>query len=194
MDDEMAQLPPTPSQTVGPFFEFGLLDPPLSELAHPDVPGERVRIGGTVFDGQGIPVPDAMIEIWQASASGRYAHPEDGRIDRPMDEAFEGFGRCGTDAEGRFWFHTVKPGSVPWIDGRLQAPHIDVSVFARGLGNRLVTRIYFPDEVEANTADPLLTSVEDLAARATLIARDEDGVLRFDIRLQGDGETCFFQI
>ena len=102
--------------------------------------------------------------------------------------------RCGTDAEGRFWFLTVKPGLVPWIDGRPQAPHIDVSVFARGLGHRLVTRIYFPDEAEANAADPLLNSIENPGARETLIARDDHGALRFDIRLQGDGETCFFQI
>jgi len=189
----MPHFSPTPSQTVGPFFEFGLLRPPKPEVVPSGTPG-AVSIVGTVFDGPGLPVPDAMIEIWQAAPSGRYRHPEDPRVDLPLDEAFEGFGRCGTDAEGRFWFRFVKPGSVPWTDGRPQAPHIDVSVFARGLGHRLVTRIYFPDEAEANAADPLLTSIEDAAARETLIARDDGGVLRFDVRLQGDGETCFLQI
>ncbi|MBV9281860.1 MAG: protocatechuate 3,4-dioxygenase subunit alpha, partial [Chloroflexi bacterium] len=126
----MPHLPPTPSQTVGPFFAFGLLDPPQPEVVPPGTPGS-IRIVGTVLDGLGLPVPDAMIETWQASPSGRYPHPEDRREDLPLEEEFRGFGRCGTDAEGRFWFLTVKPGSVPWIDGRPQAPHIDVSVFAR---------------------------------------------------------------
>lgn len=190
----VTRLPPTPSQTVGPFFEFGLLRPPRPEVVPAGEPDRRIRIEGVVYDGQGTPVPDAMVEIWQACPSGRYPHPEDGRTGLPLEEAFEGFGRCGTDAEGRFWFLTVKPGSVPWTDGRPQAPHIDVSLFARGLLHRLVTRIYFPDEEDANAADPLLNSIEDAAARGTLIARDDGGVLRFDIRLQGDGETCFFQI
>jgi len=195
MSETMPLLPPTPSQTVGPFFEFGLLRPPRPEVVPSDTPG-AVTIMGTVFDGLGAPVPDAMIEIWQADPTGHYIHPEDARtrLSTALVETFGGFGRCGTDAEGRFWFRTVKPGRVPWTDGRPQAPHIDVSVFARGLVHRLVTRIYFPDEGEANAADPLLASIEDPAARDTLIARDEGGVLGFDIRLQGDGETCFFQI
>jgi protocatechuate 3,4-dioxygenase alpha subunit len=143
-----------------------------------------------------MPVPDAMIETWQADRTGRYPHPEDPRtpITRGLVETFRGFARVGTDAEGRFRIVTVKPGSVPWVDGRPQAPHIDVSVFARGLFHRLVTRLYFPDEAEANAADPVLRSVEDPIARETLIARQEADGLRFDIRLQGDGETCFFQI
>src|SRR5947209_8118642 len=191
----MSQLPPTPSQTVGPFFEFGLLRPPQPEVVAPGTPG-AIRIVGVVFDGQGNPVPDAMIETWQADPSGRYIHPEDPgtRVRHgPFETSgtFRGFGRCGTDAEGRFWFLTVKPGIVPWTDGQPQAPHINVSVFARGLVHRLVTRIYFPDETEANAADPLLTSIDDPAARETLIAQDDGEVLRFDIRLQGDGETCF---
>jgi len=186
-------LPPTPSQTVGPFFEFGLLRPPKPEVVPPGTPG-AIRIVGMVFDGQDMPVPDAMIETWQASPSGRYPHPEDRRGDLPLDEAFAGFGRCGTDAEGRFWFLTVKPGRVPWMDVRPQAPHINVSVFARGLVHRLVTRLYFPDEAGANAADPLLTSIDDPAARDTLIAQDDGGVLRFDIHLQGDHQTCFLQI
>lgn len=191
----MAQLPPTPSQTVGPFFEFGLLRPPRPEVVPAATPG-AVRIVGVVYDGQGEPVPDAMIETWQADPTGRYMHAQDPRtrVSTGLAETFQGFGRCGTDAEGRFWLVTVKPGRVPWLDGSPQAPHIDVSVFARGLGSRLVTRMYFPDEAEANAADPLLNSIEDPAARETLIAQDEGGMLRFDIRLQGDGETCFLQI
>jgi protocatechuate 3,4-dioxygenase alpha subunit len=191
----MERLPPTPAQTVGPFFEFALLHPTQSEVVPSGTPG-AIRIAGTVSDGQGMPVPDAMIEIWQANPSGRYTHPEDPRtgVMHGLVETFRGFGRCGTDTEGRFRFLTVKPGSVPWTDGRPQAPHIDVSVFARGLVHRLVTRVYFPDETEANAADPLLRSIQDPDARGTLIAHDEGGVLRLDIRLQGDGETCFLQI
>ncbi len=188
-----AYLPPTPSQTVGPFFEFGLLRPPQPDLVPAGTPG-AIRVEGTVFDGQGVPVGDAMIEIWQAAPSGRYPHPDDPRRDLPIDTGFTGFGRNGTNASGTFWFRTVKPGPVPWLDGRPQAPHLDVSVFARGLVHRLVTRMYFPDEIEANEADPVLCSIQDPSLRSTLVARAEDGVLRFDIRLQGDNETCFFQI
>jgi protocatechuate 3,4-dioxygenase alpha subunit len=178
----------TPSQTVGPFFEFGLLRPPQPEVVPPGTPG-AVWIEGVVYDGQGLPVPDAMIETWQADPSGCFPDP-----DSRDPEPFRGFARCGTDAEGWYRILTVKPGSVPWVDGRPQAPHLDVSVFARGLLHRLVTRIYFPDEAEANAADPVLHSIEDPAVRQTLIAGEADGRLRFDIRLQGDGETCFFQI
>jgi protocatechuate 3,4-dioxygenase, alpha subunit len=189
------RLLPTPSQTVGPFFEFGLLRPPQPEIVSVDEPGAFL-IQGVVFDGQGEPVPDAMIETWQADRSGRYPSPEDPRtrVSSDLVQTFRGFGRCGTDAEGRFWFRTIKPGPVPFIDGRLQAPHIEVSVFARGLGQRLVTRMYFPDEPDANAEDPVLLSVDDSVARQTLIARAEGDGLRFDIHLQGDDETCFFQI
>ena len=137
---------------------------------------------------------DSMIEIWQANAAGRYAHPEDAREDLPLEEGFDGFGRTCTDDDGRYEFVTVKPGSVPGPDGGPQAPHIDVSVFARGLLKRLVTRIYFPDEAEANEADPLLSSIEDPEARAALVAVEDDGGLRFDINLQGDRETTFFAV
>ncbi len=188
-----AHLRATPSQTVGPFFEFGLLRPPQPEIVPPDTPG-AVRIEGRVLDGQRNPVLDAMIEIWQAAPSGRYAHPDDTRYDLPLPPHFTGFGRAGTDASGAFRFLTVKPGTVPWIDGRLQAPHLDVSVFARGLVHRLVTRIYFPDEETANAADPLLCSIEERSARESLIAQRDDGFLRFDIHLQGEHETCFLQI
>jgi protocatechuate 3,4-dioxygenase alpha subunit len=187
------RLPPTPSQTVGPFFEFGLLRPAQPELVPPGTPG-AISIRGAVRDGLRSPVPDAMLEIWQAGPSGRYAHPEDTRDELALDGSFTGFGRASTDASGEFQFLTVKPGSVPWTDGRPQAPHLDVSVFARGLVHRLVTRMYFPDEGEANATDPLLCSIEEPAARATLIALAGADGLRFDLRLQGDGETCFLQI
>jgi protocatechuate 3,4-dioxygenase alpha subunit len=186
-------LAPTPSQTVGPFFEFALLQPAQSELVPAGTP-DAIRIEGTVFDGQGIPVPDALIEIWQAGPSGRYSHPEDPREELALDEGFTGFGRNGTDESGSYWFQTVKPGMVLWVDGRPQAPHLSVSVFARGLLHRLVTRMYFPDEAETNATDPVLCSIQDPVVRSTLVATEQDGVLRFDIRLQGENETCFFQI
>jgi protocatechuate 3,4-dioxygenase alpha subunit len=184
---------PTPSQTVGPFFHFALLDRDQSKLVDPDHPS-AIRIAGTVFDGAGEPVNDAMLEIWQANSAGRYAHPEDTREDLPLDENFSGFGRCGTDAEGRFGFVTIKPGPVPGPDGRPQAPHIDVEIFARGLLKQLVTRIYFPDEEAANASDPVLNSIEDPELQSTLIARAVDSGLRFDIRLQGEGQTAFFDV
>jgi protocatechuate 3,4-dioxygenase alpha subunit len=181
----------TPSQTIGPFFHDALLDEDRSELVSPDDPG-AIRIVGTVYDGAGEVVPDAMVEIWQANTAGRYNHPADDREDLPLEEDFSGFGRAGTDANGGFSFLTVKPGPVPGPDGMVQAPHVMVSVFARGLLKRLVSRIYFPDEEEANVADPVLSSIEDQELRRTLIARDEGDALRFDIHLQGDGQTAFF--
>ena len=183
----------TPSQTVGPFFHFALLDEDQSELVSPDHPS-AIRIEGAVYDGAGEVVPDAMLEIWQANSAGRYAHPEDVREDLPLDEGFSGFGRCSTDAEGRFAFVTIKPGPVPGPDGRPQAPHISVSVFARGLLKRLATRIYFPDEEAANAADPVLTSIEDGDLRSTLVAHAVDDSLRFDIHLQGDRQTAFLDV
>ena len=176
----------TPSQTVGPFFHLGLLREDWSRLVDLDHPS-AFRIHGTVYDGAGDPVPDAMLELWQADATGRYAHPED---------VFTGFGRCGADGAGRFEFVTVKPGSVPGPGGgeSWQAPHINVSVFARGLLKRLITRVYFPDEDEANAADPVLASIEDPDFRATLIAHAEDGGYIFDVHLQGDRQTVFFDV
>jgi protocatechuate 3,4-dioxygenase alpha subunit len=185
---------PTPSQTVGPFFHDALLDEDRSELVPPHHP-RAVRIEGTVYDGAGDPVPDAMVEIWQANEAGRYADPTDDRENPPHDpETFSGFGRSGTDADGRFYFLTVKPGPVTGHEGTLQAPHIMVSVFARGLLKRLVTRIYFPDERESNAQDPVLSSIEDPEFRTTLVADDEGGVLRFDVHLQGDNQTAFFEL
>jgi protocatechuate 3,4-dioxygenase alpha subunit len=185
---------PTPSQTIGPFFHDALLGEDRSELVTPDHP-EAVRIGGTVHDGEGDPVPDAMVEIWQANRAGLYYDPTDEREELPLDpETFSGFGRSGTDAGGTFSFVTVKPGSLPAPDGILQAPHVMVSVFARGLLKRLVTRIYFPDEGEANAADPVLSSIEDEQFRSTLVAHDEGNALRFDIHLQGESQTAFFEL
>jgi protocatechuate 3,4-dioxygenase, alpha subunit len=187
----MAMLP-TPSQTVGPFFNIGLPGQGRSEVVAEGQPG-AIRIEGIVFDGAGAPVGDALVEVWQAGASGRYAHPEDARAELALEEGFGGFGRCETDRAGRYWFVTVKPGPVPATGGGTQAPHILVSVFARGLLKRVVTRIYFPDEAEANELDPVLSSVPP-ERRATLVARAEEGVLRFDIHLQGDRETVFFDV
>ena len=186
------RLEPTPSQTIGPFFHDALLDEDRSELVPPDHPG-AIRIEGTVYDGAGEVVPDAMVEIWQANRAGRYYHPEDDREDLALDEGFSGFGRSDTVDGGRFSFVTVKPGPVPAPGDKTQAPHIMVSVFARGLLKRVVTRIYFPNE-EANAKDPVLSSIEDLQLRETLIATDEGDNLRFDIRLQGENQTAFFEL
>ena len=182
-------LEPTPSQTIGPFFHNGLLDDDYSQLVPPDHPS-AIRIEGTLYDGTGEVVPDAMVEIWQANPAGRYDDPKDDREDLPIDR--ETFGRSDNTNGGRFSFVTVKPGPVPLADGRMQAPHLMVSVFARGLLKRAVTRIYFPDEGEANAADPVLSFIEDPKLRETLIARDEGDVLRLDIRLQGEDQTAFF--
>jgi protocatechuate 3,4-dioxygenase alpha subunit len=183
---------PTPSQTVGPFFHIGLSHDGRTELVPPDHP-DALRLVGTVRDGEGEPVVDALIELWQANRFGRYDHPEDAREEIPPEPGFSGFGRCGTDDEGEYGFVTVKPGPVPHPGGGMQAPHIDVSVFARGLLKRVVTRIYFPDEREANESDPVLSSVEP-ERRAALVAREDDGALRFDIHLQGDCETPFLDL
>lgn len=181
----------TPSQTVGPYLTITLPWPDGPEVVPEGTPG-AVRIVGTVFDGEGTPVPDGLIETWQADRNGRFAHPDDPR--GPVEPGFRGFGRCPTDADGRFWIRTVKPAGLPTETQATEAPHIDVSVFARGLLNRLVTRIYFPDEAEANSADPVLRDLPE-QDRALLVASPEaDGTLRFDIRLQGEGETPFFRL
>ena len=177
----------TPSQTIGPYFGFALpwADGPLVVPA--GTPGS-ILLTGQVTDGLGDPVPDCLIETWQADPTGRFSHPED----RGSHSDFRGFGRCPTDDDGRFAIVTLKPGRVTNPDGTTQAPHVEVSIFARGLLKRLVTRIYFEDEAAANRTDPILALVTDAAARATLIAAKTDDGYRFDIRLQGDGETVFF--
>jgi protocatechuate 3,4-dioxygenase, alpha subunit len=189
----------TPSQTVGPFFHYsltpkayGIAEIVTDDLLTEDAAGERIRIEGRIVDGDGQPVADAMIEIWQADGEGRYASPADGRA-RP-NTRFKGFGRAECDGEGRFRFITVKPGPVPGPNGTVQAPHVNVSIFARGLLNRLFTRIYFEGEA-ANASDPILALVPE-EARATLIARRTGGggeaTYTLDIHLQGENETVFF--
>ena len=184
---------PAPSQTSGPFLSIGLLRDHLGPSVVSEDDPRAIRIRGRLLDGNGDPVPDGLIEIWQANAAGRYAHEEDTRTDIPLEDGFRGFGRSGTVDDGWFEFVTVKPGRVPAPDGELQAPHLVVLVFARGLLKQLLTRLYFPDESEANAADPILSELDE-TERATLIARAEDEGLRFDIRLQGDGETTFFAV
>jgi protocatechuate 3,4-dioxygenase alpha subunit len=184
---------PTPSQTVGPFFAIALPWADGQAVVQEGTPG-AVVIGGRVLDGASEPVPDALVETWQADPDGRFAHPDDPRGPNPAGTGFRGFGRAPTDADGRWWVRTVKPGPLPADDGGTEAPHLDVSVFARGLLHRVVTRIYFPDEAEANAADPVLASIDDERARATLVAVAEDGRLRFDIHLQGPDETLFFDL
>lgn len=186
----------TPSQTVGPFYSLGLTREPMNALATDSTDGEKIRIEGRVFDGDGKPVPDAMVEIWQANAHGRYNHPED-KQEKPLDPAFLGWGRSGTDKSGAYCFETIKPGPVPGAGESIQAPHINVTVFARGVLVHAYTRIYFADEA-ANDADPILTSIKNKARRRTLIAaRDQKNgkpVYRFDIRLQGESETVFLDM
>ena len=182
----------TPSQTVGPYLTLGLLDgSPVTAAIVPPDDARAIVVRGRLLDGEGEPVPDGMIEFWQANEAGRYAHPADTRDDVPLEDGFWGFGRSGTADGGWYEIVTVKPGQVPAPDGRLQAPHIVVGVFARGLLKRLATRLYFPDEEEANAADPVLLELGE-SERATLVAQEENGGLRFDIRLQGEGQTAFF--
>jgi protocatechuate 3,4-dioxygenase alpha subunit len=208
----------TPWQTVGPYFHYGLawkggadlvsagtelgartdLVAPEHYVLNPNttprgaVSGEPIEIFGTVFDADGAPVNDAMIEIWQANAAGRYADAQDTRSELPLDEGFIGFGRGATDDAGLFRFRTVKPGRAPGPGNSLQAPHIAVSVMGRGIIKRLVTRIYFAQEA-SNAEDPILNLVPE-ERRHTLIAQPAPGGWRFDIRLQGQDETVFFDI
>jgi protocatechuate 3,4-dioxygenase alpha subunit len=186
-------LPPTPSQTVGPFFSFGLewSDGPF---AVPEGTAGAIRIEGRLLDGLGQPVPDGIIETWQADPDGRFAHPDDPRGAVEWD-GFRGFARCPTDAEGHWSVLTLKPGPVPGPGDSIQAPHLAVTVLARGLLARLVTRVYFGDEGERNAADPLLGSLRGGdAERATMIAAPVDGGYRLDIHLQGPDETVFLAI
>jgi protocatechuate 3,4-dioxygenase alpha subunit len=181
---------PTPSQTVGPYFAIGLPWDGGRFVVPPQTPG-AITIRGIVYDGSGEPVPDSMIETWQADSRGRFAdlHGYGGLSEI---EGFRGFARCGAeDGDGSYEIVTVKPGPVAGPEGMEQAPHIDVSVFARGMLHRCVTRIYFADEPEANEADPILGTVAS-ERRNTLMAQPEDGGYRFAIRLQGPEETVFF--
>ena len=189
----MTELGLTPSQTVGPYLRIGLLGGPITSRLVDESDARAIHITGRLLDGAGEPVEDGMVEIWQANEEGRYAHSADGRVEIPLEDGFTGFGRSSTEDGGRFEFFTVKPGRVPWVDGRLQAPHVLVGVFARGLLKRVATRMYFPDEGAANADDPVLLGLSD-DERSTLVARAGDLGLRFDIVLQGDGQTTFFVV
>jgi protocatechuate 3,4-dioxygenase, alpha subunit len=182
----------TPSQTVGPYFAIGL---PWQEGPVAVAEGARgaLRIVGTVYDGAGLPVPDSMIETWQADCEGHF--PDLHGYGGPSAVAgFRGFARCAhEDGDGTFEILTVKPGRVPGPDATVQAPHIDVSLFARGMLHRVVTRIYFADEETANAEDPVLALVP-AERRGTLLAQPDAGGYRFDIHLQGPGETVFFAV
>ncbi|MBR1199233.1 protocatechuate 3,4-dioxygenase subunit alpha [Bradyrhizobium sp. AUGA SZCCT0240] len=192
----------TPSQTVGPYFAYGLTsngkydwnDAFSNNLVTADTSGERVRVEGRVFDGDGQPMVDCMLEIWQADAQGRFSDPQDKRA--LPNSSFKGFGRCGTDADGRYAFDTIKPGIVHDPDGKPQAPHLVLAVFARGLLLHLYTRIYFSGEA-GNATDPVLALVP-VDRRATLIAQQAhcngNAVYSLDINMQGDNETVFFDV
>jgi len=187
----MAKLSPTPSQTIGPFFSQGL-GPGWPDLAEKSREGERIVIEGRVVDGDGKPVPDAMLEIWQADAKGRY--PGAGAT------SFRGFARALTNDQGQYRFTTIKPGRVPGPGGAPQAPHVNLTIFARGLLKQLTTRIYFAGD-PSNESDPILATVSDPAARRTLLAAREGApssqqpaLYRFDVVLQGEGETAFFDV
>jgi protocatechuate 3,4-dioxygenase, alpha subunit len=183
----------TPAQTVGPYLHIGLLWSDGPEVVPDGTPG-AIWIRGQIFDGAGAVVPDALVETWQADPDGRFDHPDDPRGARPPAvPGFRGFGRSATDAEGRYEIRTVKPGALPGPDGNTEAPHLNLSVFARGLLHRLVTRLYFPDEEAANAADPVLGTIEE-ARRATLVASPTADGFRFDIHLQGTDETVFFAV
>lgn len=186
-------LQATTWQTVGPYFCIGLGRLFQNDIAGEGVQGCPVAVRGRVLGGDGLPIPDAVIEIWQANAHGKYAHPEDGQ-DKPLEQGFRGFGRIPTDDEGFFHFTTVRPGPVPGPDGNLQSPHLVVGILMRGLLRGLVTRAYFPDEA-LNAADPILRVVEP-SRRGTLMLRlsaEAPHVFTWDVHMQGANETVFFE-
>lgn len=206
MVQELKYLKESPSQTAGPYVHIGLAPGAAGfdiykqelgwDIAGPNAKGERIRVEGLVIDGMGSPVKDVLLEAWQANADGHYAHPEGGG---PVEDGFRGWGRVITNFDtGEWGFDTVKPGTVPGPNGSVMAPHINLWIVARGINTGLNTRMYFDDETDANAADPIINRIEWESRRATLIAKkqDRDGqrVYRFDIRLQGDGETVFFDI
>jgi protocatechuate 3,4-dioxygenase, alpha subunit len=200
----------TASQTAGPYVHIGLAPHAAgfdafeknfsSVLTNTKTQGERIRIEGRVFDGIGTVLKDALIEIWQANAQGKYAHPADQQADKQLDPNFRGWGRSCTDFDsGVYTFDTIKPGVVTGRNGRFMAPHVNLWIVARGINLGLNTRMYFGDEADANSKDAVLNLIEWEARRQTLIAHREQGkdgqiVYRFDIRLQGEGETVFFDI
>jgi protocatechuate 3,4-dioxygenase alpha subunit len=184
--------PLTPSQTVGPFLHIALAWEDGADAVRAGA-ADALWLRGQVYDGAGAPIPDAMVETWQADAQGRFSHEDDPRGAVVATDGFRGFGRCTTGPDGDWAIRTVKPGVLPTADGQSQAPHIDVSVFARGLLDRVVTRIYFSDEAEANDTDPVLRNIPE-HRRGTLIAQRTADGYHFDIRLQGAGETVFFDL
>ncbi len=191
----MTDHPPglTPSQTAGPYLHLGMVWPDGEHVVPEGTPG-AFWLTGIVRDGAGRPVTDALVETWQADPDGRFDHPDDPRGARPPAvPGFRGLGRCPTDGEGRYRILTVRPGPLPVPGGGAEAPHLDVSVFARGLLDRVVTRVYLPGEAAANAADPVLSSIPD-GRRATLVARPAAGGLQFDFTLQGEHETVFFAL
>lgn len=205
MSQSVDYLKESPSQTAGPYVHIGLAPGAAGfeiyekelgwDIAGPNAHGERIRIEGLVIDGTGSPIKDVLLEAWQANADGNYAHPEGG----PVEEGFRGWGRVITNFETGEWaFDTIKPGPVMGRSGKMMAPHISLWLVARGINIGLNTRLYFDDEVEANSKDPVINLIEWENRRATLIAarsdRDGQAVYRFDIRIQGEGETVFFDI
>jgi protocatechuate 3,4-dioxygenase alpha subunit len=185
----------TPSQTVGPFFHYGLMtQPDMNILVNDDTQGQRIFIQGQVLDGAGQPIPDALIEIWQADANGYFYHPADPNH-ALADPQFKGFGRTDTVKNGKFTFLTVKPGAVAYDETQLQAPHINIRIFSRGMLIHAYTRLYFSDEQTANAVDPILNLVEP-DRRTTLIAQREQSegqpTYTFNIIMQNKGETVFF--
>jgi protocatechuate 3,4-dioxygenase, alpha subunit len=203
-------FPETPSQTAGPYVHIGLIPHQAgfdifrnnfsNVLVTPETIGERIRIEGRIFDGTGEAVRDMLVEIWQANAAGRYAHPADRQADKPLDPSFRGWGRTGTDFEtGLYTFNTIKPGSVQGRKGRgAMAPHVNLWLAARGVNIGLSTRMYFADEAAANADDPVLNIIDPPLRRRTLMAhrasRDGIAIYTFDIHLQGPQETVFFDI
>lgn len=202
-------LKETASQTAGPYVHIGLAPKQAgfdifennfgNVLTSPETKGERILIEGRVFDGSGAIIKDVLLEIWQANAAGRYNHPADKQEGKPLDKSFRGWGRACTDFDsGVYTFETIKPGSVTGRNGKAMAPHINVWVVARGINIGLSTRIYFSDEEKANAEDPDMSSIEWVERRKTLVAQrsEKDGqvVYTFDIYLQGDKETVFFDV
>ena len=208
MPQPLDYLKETPSQTAGPYVHIGLAPGAAGfdiyarelgwDIAGPDAPGERIRVEGLVRDGTGAPVKDVLIEVWQADSNGIYPHPEDPRA-KDVAKGFRGWGRVITDFDTGLWgFDTIKPGAVKGRNGRMQAPHLSLWIVARGINLGLNTRLYFADEEQANAGDPVLNLIEQQHRRATLLAtramRDGKPVYRFDIHLQGENETVFFDI